>query len=336
MTFWHLFGTKPKVKRVLLLPEPRPGPSAEPKMICHPKAGNTPYIPLSALKKGLNTYAGGVLSDLIRPHKPPKSYWTRMPSAQPHWSPCGLVFISPVYVITDQELDSLDTAHFTAAYQGTMPEELEHLKDRRNRSSTEPLTTRTHPSTVWTNPFTTSWERRYTGMRPEAWGPPILLHRKPAVFEDTMMPSSTLLSAAQALYRTDAGIVPVVTAQNRPGLAPTSHRKITSLRFETTPGQTSSQGPITAVEHITMQFHLEQDSNPNTVPAPFMMQGDDENEFQVQFVPHMTSPEDLEHHIIQAYRSYDDTIPKDLRQEELGNLTAKVKDLMEQAIPFFG
>ncbi len=48
MTFWHLFGTKPKVKRVLLLPEPRPGPSAEPKMICHPKAGNTPYIPLSA------------------------------------------------------------------------------------------------------------------------------------------------------------------------------------------------------------------------------------------------------------------------------------------------
>ena len=52
MTFWHLFGTKPKVKRVLLLPEPRPGPSAEPKMICHPKAGNTPYIPLSARAQG--------------------------------------------------------------------------------------------------------------------------------------------------------------------------------------------------------------------------------------------------------------------------------------------
>ena len=80
---------------------------------------------------------------------------------------------------------------------------------------------------------------------------------------------------------------------------------------------------------------LDQDSKPRTVPAPFMMQGDDENEIQVQFVPHLTSPEDLEHHIIQAYRNYDDYISRDLRQEELEDLTARVKDLMEQAIPLF-
>ena len=65
MTFWHLFGTKPKVKRVLLLPEPRPGPSAEPKMICHPKAGNTPYIPLSAGPAGLAR--GRSSDDCIQP-----------------------------------------------------------------------------------------------------------------------------------------------------------------------------------------------------------------------------------------------------------------------------
>ena len=47
MAFWHLFGTKPIGKRVLLLPEPRPGPPTEPKIICHPEAGNTKYIPLS-------------------------------------------------------------------------------------------------------------------------------------------------------------------------------------------------------------------------------------------------------------------------------------------------
>ena len=63
----------------------------------HMDRSATTVAPLSLdgtppLKKGLNTYAGGVLSDLIRPHKPPKSYWTKMPSAQPHWSPCGLVF----------------------------------------------------------------------------------------------------------------------------------------------------------------------------------------------------------------------------------------------------
>ena len=48
MAFWHQLGTKPIGKRVLLLPEPRPGPPAEPKIICHPEAGNTKYIPLSA------------------------------------------------------------------------------------------------------------------------------------------------------------------------------------------------------------------------------------------------------------------------------------------------
>ena len=47
MAFWHQLGTKPIGKRVLLLPEPRPGPPADPKIICHPEAGNTKYIPLS-------------------------------------------------------------------------------------------------------------------------------------------------------------------------------------------------------------------------------------------------------------------------------------------------
>ena len=47
MAFRHQLGTKPIGKRLLLLPEPRPGPSAEPKIICHPEAGNTKYIPLS-------------------------------------------------------------------------------------------------------------------------------------------------------------------------------------------------------------------------------------------------------------------------------------------------
>ena len=47
MAFWHLFGTKPIGKRVLLLPELLPGPPAEPKIVCHPEAGNTKYIPLS-------------------------------------------------------------------------------------------------------------------------------------------------------------------------------------------------------------------------------------------------------------------------------------------------
>ena len=49
MAFWHQLGTKPIGKRVLLLPEPRPGPPAEPKIICHPEAGNTKYIPLSGV-----------------------------------------------------------------------------------------------------------------------------------------------------------------------------------------------------------------------------------------------------------------------------------------------
>ncbi len=70
MTFWHLFGTKPKVKRVLLLPEPRPGPSAEPKMICHPKAGNTPYIPLSAPCKWLTGVCKIEIIATNRPHRP--------------------------------------------------------------------------------------------------------------------------------------------------------------------------------------------------------------------------------------------------------------------------
>ena len=55
MAFWHQLGTKPIGKRVLLLPEPRPGPPADPKIICHPEAGNTKYIPLSVSLPPLRT-----------------------------------------------------------------------------------------------------------------------------------------------------------------------------------------------------------------------------------------------------------------------------------------
>ena len=158
-----------------------------------------------------------------------------MPSAQPHWSPCGLVFISPVYVITDEELDSLDTAHFTAAYQGTMPDELEHLKDRAESQFYRTIDHPNAPKYRLDEPFHYIVGAQVYQDEARSLGAPIILHQDPAVFKDTMMPSSTLLSAAQALYRTDAGIVPVVTAQNRPGIAPASHRKITGVRFETTP-----------------------------------------------------------------------------------------------------
>ena len=66
MAFWHQLGTKPIGKRVLLLPEPRPGPPAEPKIICHPEAGNTKYIPLSAPGGGKSN--GTVVVDSICSH----------------------------------------------------------------------------------------------------------------------------------------------------------------------------------------------------------------------------------------------------------------------------
>ena len=96
MAFWHLFGTKPIGKRVLLLPELLPGPPAEPKIVCHPEARNTKYIPLSA------------------PHPPPPprfSIWSLRPVA-------AIALLAGVFLFVALAFTALESAKAEGRYAG--------------------------------------------------------------------------------------------------------------------------------------------------------------------------------------------------------------------------
>ena len=276
----------------------------------------------------LNTYAGGLLSDITRVHRAPQVYWAKLPSQHEHWSQAATVFVTPVYVVTDEELDSLDTDHFN--------NHRDTINDRADAQVEETMKHPNMPHFYMDEPFHHIIGAPVYSNEAKTMGAPIYVHGMPATFS-AMTPSPALVSAAQALYRTNTGIVPVVTAQ-RPKQDKASHKKIENFRFDVTPGenQPPEEGAITPVKHINMKLKLEGENTPRTLPAPFVMHGQDANELRVEFVPHLTDPQDLEKSIIQAYGDPSEYMTTEEDQEYMEELTRRVKNLIEQLPPVFG
>ena len=246
----------------------------------------------------LNTYAGGILTTFVTTKGPAESYFVELPGEHPHWKPCGMVFINPVYVIQDEELDTLDPDAEPVSETSPLMETL------AKRAAMQIERTMAHPDMpprMEGHPF-----HHITGIpvdedQAKRAGAPTSVRGIPVVFSSKYAPGPTVLSVAQALYRTDTGLVPVVTATPQPPTPTAPHRTITDFSFHVVPDTMQPPGSVWPVSTITLEFTLDGETEPHSVPAPFLMHGEDLDELQIQFVPSMVSPEDLERYINQAY-----------------------------------
>ena len=283
---------------------------------------------LAAPRADLNTYACGILSDGIKPDTPSHPYWTKLPSEQPHWAPAAMVYITPVYVITDDELDSLGADAFAERnHQAIHNRANLQVEETSSHANIPPPSQETRFHHVTGAPIHLNQAKRL--------GAPMFINAPPAIFSGHSISAPALLSAAQALYRTDTGITPVVTASLNDSKV-TPHVKIESFRFETTPkhGQPNAGSPITPVENITMHYRLDGEPADRTVEAPFVMYEEDDEQIKVEYVPNRTNRQELQESIIRAYRCYSDYTRKQFIEENLEELTAKVTDLMDGTTPF--
>ena len=84
---------------------------------------------LSPAHSELCTYAGGILSNILQPKRPPHSYFAELQGEHPHWKPCGMVFTSPVYVIQEEELDSLESGSASLSENSPLMDTLNRRAD---------------------------------------------------------------------------------------------------------------------------------------------------------------------------------------------------------------
>ena len=285
----------------------------------------------------LNTYAGGLLTDLVKGKIQPDLYLTEMEGPMPHWKPCGMVITSPVYVLTDEELDSVADPRYQYNSHGGVLRFREE-KTIQARAKEQMARTLQHPGMPTrisqdTFHYVTGapLAHRNQGLK---LGSSITANSTPAVFRDQHIPEPTLVSTAQALYRTDAGIVPTVAMNHCEASNKSSLRTIDDICFTVTPADRPNRSPETVrirpVRDITLWFRLNDDNQHQSVPAPFVFHGNGLDDLEVDFVPARTSPEDLQLQMVRAYREYLGKQGKYSHQDETDRVSKAVAALLSQ------
>ena len=128
----------------------------------------------------LNTYASGILSDITRDRRVSQVYWAKLPSQHEHWSHAATVFVTPVYVLSNQELDSLDTDHFN--------NHRDAINDRADAQVEETMKHPNMPHFYMDEPFHHIIGAPVYSDQARNMGAPIYVHGIPATFS-AMTPS---------------------------------------------------------------------------------------------------------------------------------------------------
>ena len=277
----------------------------------------------------LNTYTGGIQTDLYRGSVQPHRYFTALDGTMPHWRPCAMVTVSPVYVVTDDELESITASRQKVLCSNNIPPNDQTKIDAR--AAEQMKRTLEHPdipAPLNQDPIHYVTGAPLTHNQSLNLGSPIVPISTPAVFRDSHISGPTLVSAAQALYRTDATIVPTITMNHREAPGVPEFRVLETMEFNITPAKCNraERGSIRPVEDIRLWFRLDGDDQYNSVPAPFVFHGNDLDDMEVDFVPHRTSPEDLATHMVRAYQEY--LGHNQFQREETERVTKAINNLV--------
>ena len=281
----------------------------------------------------LNTYTGGILTDLLRPNTQPRHYLTQLEGPMPHWKPCGMVNISPVFVLTNGQLDAIadqDREKLFHNWRSARPTPtLKAIEDAASDQLERTLQHPDIPPPIRHDPMHYVTGAPLHSDQSTILGAPILPIAEPALFRDLYSDSPRIVSAAQALYRTDAGVVPAVTMNHCEAAVPV-FRTIEEFDFATTDFEPAPAGAIRPVKDISMNFRLNGDDHQISLPAPFLFQGQDLDDLDVQFVPSRTTPTDLLTHMARAYREYNYHYHKQFHDEDSAQAAEAIQTLLDQ------
>ena len=288
--------------------------------------------PLSHHQAGhphLNTYTGGILTDLYSGSVKPHRYFTALHGTMPHWRPCAMVIVSPVYVVTDDELDSITASQKKLLCSTNIPPNDQTTIDAK--AVEQMARTLVHPDIpppINQEPIHYVTGAPLTDSQSLKLGSPIVPISAPVVFRDSYISGPTLVSATQALYRTDAAVVPAITMNHHDAPTSPQFRVLETIEFNITPAKYrhAERESIRPVEDIRLWFRLDGDDEYSSVPAPFAFHGNDIEDMEVDFVPHRTSPEDLVTHMVRAYQEY--LGHNEFQREETDRVTKAINNLV--------
>ena len=294
------------------------------------------YIELG-LTTQYNTLAGGVLCYLRTLHPVKKTYYSALPGPHHNRQPARKVDISPITVITPEEIAGLTPEQFdNLDGNGSTPLETsirQRAKEQVQRTLDHPDTPRPHEGPVFRYSLMDPGRSGY----PFETGAPIIVNGTPVDLPEELDCGPEVVAIAETLYRADSPFVPVSLTQEQMK-SPPPHQTMTSFSFHFKPEKPDPTGwCMEPVQEIIMKFTLEDsagESRTHQVEADFHLTGDEYSDKLVRFVPGRITPEPLAHHMFRAYwdaerhSSWDDLkdAMTELQEEYLGMATAALED----------
>ena len=284
-----------------------------------------------------NTLAGGVLCYLkiLPPVK--KTYYSALPGPHQNRQAARKVDISPVTVITPEEIAGLTQEEFNNLdSNGSTPLETSirrRAEEQIQRTLDRPDVPRPHEGPVF----------RYSLMAPGKAsipfenGAPIIVNGTPVILPEDLYGEPEDVAIAEALYRADSPFVPVSLTQEQMK-SPPPHQTMTSFSFHFKPEKPDPTGwCMEQVQEIIMKFTLEDsagESRTHQVEADFHFTDDKYGDKRVRFVPGRVTPESLAEYMLRAYwdeerySSWDELKDglEELHEEYLEMATAAMED----------
>ena len=294
--------------------------------------------PENPLPGGFNTLAGGVLCRLNHPLTLKKEvYFSALPGETRNWQRARQVEIKPILVIETGEMDRMGREESGQPATGLDPVLEEALRERTERQIQKTLACPNmpprHHGPVFRYALTGPGDRK----EPFEEGAPIIVNWTLVVLEyredEEHLPAEAV-AALEALYRSGQEFVPVdFTKEQRKD--PPAHRVIDSFNFKVTPGDLKPEGLpwcMEAVPGITLEFHPRGDEETRRVPAAFHLEGEDQWEKYVSFVPGKVTARELTGAIVRAYWDEGDMSSWDDLKARLQEMEEEVRDLVQAAL----
>ena len=279
-----------------------------------------------------NLFAGGILSRNPGSRAVSRNHMAPEPGEHKHWQPAMMVIVHPIQVIRDEEFKNMTQEEFqdlreekpaTTLGKAMAERDIEQIR----RTLTHPDMPTWHDGPVYAYLIT---RPGYANKGLGNGGPIIVNQGEPAVFDEALEWQPETIAAAQALYRTNTGFIPVTPNFGRNTGEP---RTIRTLEFQTVPPDPNQKpGTIRPVGEINLSFQVQGDAKIHRAPAPLYFTGEKLDRMIVSYVPSMVTPQDLTTQIVRAYGEYNEYGPADLCMDELENTTRNVKRMVQKAI----
>lgn len=236
----------------------------------YPNTKTVPLVPGYGLHQSHNALIAGVLTKMHHPAKP-ANYFTPGPSSFPHWQPALKVSITPVSVVTAEELSKLSDTEINLlmSRQSILP--LTKTLEARDAEQVQRALDHANAPPRYDGPI-----HHYALTHPDLHrtseffrqGEPIIARGTPVAIQPECLSNPEFISLAEALYNHDQDLVPV-----QPGDNP--RRAVTDIELAKDQSTSDKSSCLQKVPSMTLSLGLDGQPPDRKIPVHLWMTYDD-------------------------------------------------------------